>query len=193
MTDNIRIRQALTKIAWAYVLLYLDFNLGVNGHSLNVLPNWAGYLLIFSAIALLGERLRDLLLLKPFCILLGAVSGVDWLSFLLTGAEFTGRFFLLSALITCVALYLHFQLLTDLAALADRRSGEGGRSPLSRRLRLCRNADAVFRVAFCYLMVLKFHCGLLFIWMGMFLDWAMRSLFFCVRFVRGRWMEQKVI
>lgn len=28
---------------------------------------------------------------------------------------------------------------------------------------------------------------------GMFLDWAMRSLFFCVRFVRGRWMEQKVI
>ena len=51
----------------------------------------------------------------------------------------------------------------------------------------------VFRVAFCYLMVLKFHCGLLFIWMGMFLDWAMRSLFFCVRFIRGRWMEQKVI
>ena len=51
----------------------------------------------------------------------------------------------------------------------------------------------VFRVAFCYLMVLKFHCGLLFIWLGMFLDWAMRSLFFCVRFVRGRWMEQKVI
>ena len=49
----------------------------------------------------------------------------------------------------------------------------------------------VFRVAFCYLMVLKFHCGLLFIWMGMFLDWAMRSLFFFVRFVRGRWMEQK--
>ena len=51
----------------------------------------------------------------------------------------------------------------------------------------------VFRVAFCYLMVLRFHCGLLFIWLGMFLDWAMRSLFFCVRFVRGRWMEQKVI
>ena len=43
----------------------------------------------------------------------------------------------------------------------------------------------VFRVAFCYLMVLKFHCGLLFIWLGMFLDWAMRSLFFCVRFVRA--------
>ena len=51
----------------------------------------------------------------------------------------------------------------------------------------------VFRVAFCYLMVLKFHCGLLFIWMGMFLDWVFRSLCFFVRFVRGRWMEQSVI
>ena len=51
----------------------------------------------------------------------------------------------------------------------------------------------VFRVAFCYLMVLKFHCGLLFIWMGMFLDWVFRSLCFFVRFARGRWMEQSVI
>ena len=50
-----------------------------------------------------------------------------------------------------------------------------------------------FRVGFCYVMVLGFHGRLLSIWMGMFLDWAMRSLFFCVRFVRGRWMEQKVI
>ena len=139
------IRSALSRIAWAYLLIHLHFRL----NNLDVLPDWAGYLLIFSSIALLSGELRDLPLLRPFCILLGAVSGVDWLSFLLTGAEFTGRFFLLSALITCVALYFHFQLLTDLAALADRRSGEGGRSPLGRRLRLCRNADAVFRVAFC--------------------------------------------
>ena len=141
------IRSALSRIAWAYLLIHLHFRL----NNLDLLPDWAGYLLIFSAIGLLAGELRDLPLLRPFCILLGAVSGVDWLSFLLTGAEFTGRFFLLSALITCVALYFHFQLLTDLAALADRRSGEGGRSPLGRRLRLCRNADAVFRVAFCLL------------------------------------------
>ena len=134
------IRSALSRIAWAYLLIHLHFRL----NNLDLLPDWAGYLLIFSAIGLLAGELRDLPLLRPFCILLGAVSGVDWLSFLLTGAEFTGRFFLLSALITCVALYFHFQLLTDLAALADRRSGEGGRSPLGRRLRLCRNADAVF-------------------------------------------------
>ena len=110
------IRSALSRIAWAYLLIHLHFRL----NNLDVLPDWAGYLLIFSAIGLLAGELRDLPLLRPFCILLGAVSGVDWLSFLLTGAEFTGRFFLLSALITCVALYFHFQLLTNLAAQIGR-------------------------------------------------------------------------
>ena len=51
----------------------------------------------------------------------------------------------------------------------------------------------VFRVGFCYLMVLGFHGQLLSIWMGMYLDWVFRSLCFAVRFVRGKWLEQKVI
>ena len=51
----------------------------------------------------------------------------------------------------------------------------------------------VFRVGFCYVMVLGFHGRLLSIWTGMFLDWVFRSLCFFVRFARGRWMEQSVI
>ena len=51
----------------------------------------------------------------------------------------------------------------------------------------------VFRVGFCYLWVLKMGGGLLSIWMGMYLDWAFRSICFMVRFVRGKWLEQKVI
>ncbi|MGN0706750.1 MAG: MATE family efflux transporter [Faecalibacterium sp.] len=51
----------------------------------------------------------------------------------------------------------------------------------------------VFRVGFCYLMVLCFHGQLLSIWMGMFLDWVFRSLCFFGRFFSGKWLEQKVI
>ena len=51
----------------------------------------------------------------------------------------------------------------------------------------------VFRVGFCYVMVLGFHGRLLSIWMGMFLDWVFRSVCFMVRFVRGKWLEQHVI
>ena len=50
-----------------------------------------------------------------------------------------------------------------------------------------------FRVGFCYLCVLAFNGGLLSIWMGMYLDWAFRSLCFFVRFLRGKWLEQHVI
>ena len=50
-----------------------------------------------------------------------------------------------------------------------------------------------FRVGFCYLWVLCFGGGLLAIWMGMYLDWAFRSLCFAVRFFRGKWLEQSVI
>lgn len=46
------IRSALSRIAWAYLLIHLHFRL----NNLDVLPDWAGYLLIFSAIGLLAWR-----------------------------------------------------------------------------------------------------------------------------------------
>ena len=73
MSQTANIRRALSQIAIAYLLLHLDLNLG----TLNVLPDWAGYLLIFSAIGQLSGELRDLPLLRPFCVLLGIVSGVN--------------------------------------------------------------------------------------------------------------------
>lgn len=139
MSQTANIRRALSQIAIAYLLLHLDLNLG----TLNVLPDWAGYLLIFSAIGQLSGELRDLPLLRPFCVLLGIVSGVNWLAVLATGDGLTGRLFLLNVLLTCIALYFHFQLLTDLARLAE---GAGGAPLLACRLRLCRSMDAVLRV-----------------------------------------------
>ena len=50
-----------------------------------------------------------------------------------------------------------------------------------------------FRVGSCYLMVLAFHGGLMSIWVGMYLDWALRSLCFAIRFLRGKWLDKKVI
>ncbi len=136
MSDTYR---ALTKIAWGYVFLHLNFNL----NTLNILPNWVAYLLFFAAIGSLGKELRDLALLKPFCVLLGAAELADWLAVLFTGQTLVARFFLLDALLTCVGLYFHFQLLTDLAILAEG-AGERGDG-----LRTCRNVDAVLRTLMC--------------------------------------------
>ena len=140
MTEqNALIRKALGNIAWGNLLILLDVNLG----RLDVLPNWVGYLLIFYAIGYLADEVRDLPLLKPFCVLLGATELLDWLAVFLAGEPLTGQFFLVNALIACVSLYFHFQLLTDLAGLAGRQAGG---EHLARRLRVCRNVAAVNRV-----------------------------------------------
>ena len=140
MTEqNTLIPKALGNIAWGNLLILLDVNLG----RLDVLPNWVGYLLILYAIGWLAGELRDLPLLRPFCTLLLLAELADWVAVFLTGEALTGRLFLVNALLVCVSLYFHFQLLTDLAGLAGRREESG---PLARRLLGCRNVEAVTRV-----------------------------------------------
>lgn len=139
MTDTQQLRSALTRIIWGYLFLYLDLNLGVNGHSLSVLPNWVSYLLFFSAIGLLEEEVRDLSLLKPFCVLLGIAEGVNWLGVLLTGETVLYRFYLVYALVICISIYFNFQMLTDVAALVEARNIDAG------ALRGVRNGEAVLR------------------------------------------------
>lgn len=51
----------------------------------------------------------------------------------------------------------------------------------------------LFRVVLSYVFVLYLDMGLTGVWFGMFIDWICRSVCFCIRFARGRWMENKVI
>lgn len=51
----------------------------------------------------------------------------------------------------------------------------------------------IFRVVLSYFFVLKMDMGLTGVWMGMFIDWICRAVFFGVRFLSGKWMEHKVI
>ena len=55
----------LSNTAWGYFFLHIDFNLGVNQTSVNVLPRFVGWLLLLSAIGKLAGERRDLPLLRP--------------------------------------------------------------------------------------------------------------------------------
>ena len=35
--------------------------------------------------------------------------------------------------------------------------------------------------------------GVIGVWIGMYIDWLFRSLFFTVRYFRGKWLERKVV
>ena len=126
--------------AWAYFFLYFDVNLG----SIHVLPDFVCYLLLWQAIACLEGEERDLSLLRPFCLLLGAWEGADWV-LAPFGGSLSGQLLPLDLLAAAVELYFHFQLFTDLARLAERYQGEGER--LDRRLLGLRTAQALLQTA----------------------------------------------
>ena len=51
---------------------------------------------------------------------------------------------------------------------------------------LCRVAGAIF-------MIHVLHLGILSVWIGMFLDWAIRALIYQIHFNRGTWLKKSVI
>lgn len=110
---------AIRKLGWAYVLLHLDINLG----TLNLLPNWAGYLMILSVLPVLAEWSPSATLLKPLGTFLAANDLLQWLVKLIdfsmeTTAFTSGLYALYTLLCAIVSLYFHFQLLTDVAGMA---------------------------------------------------------------------------
>ena len=126
----------LTKLAWSYFLIYFDFNI----NTVSILPSFVGYLLIFLAIRDLACEEKELLLLRPFAIILICWHGAKWLlswgSVDLDGLSEIG-----GILLGLINLYFHFQLLTNLAAIASKYQDEG--DEMNATLLRCRTFQTV--------------------------------------------------
>lgn len=131
MTEKQILYKAVSNAAWGYFFLCFDINIG----TVSILPSFIGYLLIFSSIQQLAKERRDLALLRPLAIFLAAWSILEWL-LSWVGMNPGGEVLFLDLLVTAANLYLHFQFLTDMAALAEAHQPEGAqisRQILSRR------------------------------------------------------------
>ena len=137
MTDRENLYKGLSLAAWGYFFLNFDFNLG----TVSIFPRFAGYLLFLSAIGKLAGERRDLLLLRPLCVLLAVWNGGDWL-LSWGGGDIDGHVLFLDLLMAAAGLYFQFQFLTDMAALAEtHRPAEDNN--LDERLRRRRTAYIV--------------------------------------------------
>ena len=67
---------ALKHIAWGYILIHLNINLG----TIDILPDFAGYLLLLGALPILGQLEPSALLLRPFGIGLVLWHLVSWVA-----------------------------------------------------------------------------------------------------------------
>lgn len=142
--DHEKLYRGVSHAAWAYFFLYFNINLG----SLNILPDFVCYLLLWSAIGCLEEEERDLILLRPLCVLLGVWAGADWV-FTLFGGTLDGQFRPMDLLISVAAIYFHFQLFTDFAHLAARYQPLG--EELDRSLLRLRTVHTLLLTAFAVL------------------------------------------
>ena len=131
MTDYERLYTGLSHAAWGYFLLHFYFNLNFDSVSINILPSFAGALLLLSAVDKLSAERRDLKLLRPLCMILAAWHLADWL-LALAGTSLTGKILFLDLIFTAVLLYFHFQFLTDMAAIAEKYQPE--EETLNRRI-----------------------------------------------------------
>ena len=108
---------AIKSIVWGYLLLHLGFNLG----ALDLLPDWLGYLLFLSVIPVLAMEDESTRLLRPFGILLALWEGLRWVAALIgiSLEEYTVGI-IVALIVVVISLYFHFQLLTNLANIAEK-------------------------------------------------------------------------
>lgn len=120
MTDYTKLYDGISKVAWGYLFLYFDINLG----TVSILPEFVGYLLFLSAINLLQDEERDLKLLRTLGILMAVWHGADWLASWVA-IDLDGKSQFIDIATSLINMYFHFQLLTNLASIAAKYQPDG--------------------------------------------------------------------
>ena len=149
MTEQADLFTGARRVFWGYFFLLLDFNLNFNSDfTIPLLPNFVGWIFLWRGVDALSSARPSLGLLKSFCTALGVCALTQFVPSL--DALIPGW---LSLFISILTLYTHFQLLTDLAALAEEMLDDG---ELAKRLRTSRTLFLLGQTAmYCYDLVLQ--------------------------------------
>lgn len=73
-------KKALTYIAIGFLFTLVDFNLILNGKSINIVPDFVGWILFYIAFDKLGKYVSDKKFLKPCSLVLAILNGALWLA-----------------------------------------------------------------------------------------------------------------
>lgn len=113
MTDREELIKSVGGIVAGYVFLHFDINLGV----LNILPDWLGYVAIVHVLDVLEKEEPSVRLLRPLGGILIAWEIYEIVEKLI---GMNVNLLILGTIVTVLSLYFHFQLLTNLAAIAEK-------------------------------------------------------------------------
>lgn len=114
----------MKKFFWGFLLIFLDFNLSINQHSLNILPDFVGYLLLMQGTKELeGEESRFFRDVKPFAIGMAVYTAILWVGALL-GITSEGGWLasILKLIAMMVSLYVAWALIQGVLELETQRA-----------------------------------------------------------------------
>ncbi len=109
-----KLYEAIRRIAWGYVILHVDLNLG----PINILPAWWGYRLFLMSLKVIEKEEESAKLLIPLGKMLVGVEILFWVNKCALGEII--NLYLISIITRVFSLYFHFQFLTNLAEIARK-------------------------------------------------------------------------
>ena len=166
---------AVKRIGLAYLFIHIHINIG----TIDILPDWLGYLWIFNALLVITEEIPTAKLLRPLGMVLTIWTFISWL-LAVFGMDLEIILGYLGpiedVLGTVIHLYFHFQLLTDLARLATKYQ-----CPSDRVLLTLRTIRTVIHTVFALQLPWESSDVVYWIYMGITVVYIFAALLICVR------------
>jgi len=129
----------MKKLFWGFFFIYLNFNLTFNGHQLNILPDFVGYILLLKGMGELAEESACFDRAKPFAAVMTVYSAILWIGALLAVTSEGWIASVLGLIALALALYISWLLIRGVREI-EEQAGEdfGGGALFSRwKILLC--------------------------------------------------------
>ena len=113
------------KFFWGFCFIYLNFNLSVNAHTLNILPEFVGYFLLLRGLEELDGESGVFAGVRPFAVGMTIYTAILWVGALL-GVTGTGSWLstLLNLVSTAVSLYISWAIIQGVREMEERHQAD---------------------------------------------------------------------
>lgn len=112
----------MNKVFFGLLLTFLDINLNLSGHTLDILPDWAGYCLIYSGLKDLSGESDYFTKAQPWCMPMVVYSAIVWALEILFGEAKLGIIgFVLSLAALLVSLYISYLIIEGIGEIEHLR------------------------------------------------------------------------
>ena len=115
----------MKKVFWGFFFVFINFNLSVNAHTLNLLPDFVGYILLYQAAGALAEESGRFRKLRPFTLAMAVYTGILWTGDLLGvtgGGSWLDTILSLAALV--ISLYISWSVVQAILELESARGAD---------------------------------------------------------------------